>query len=582
MVSPRDYEGVRAPLPASFEAPQIGLQLGDRIADLPKRFEQGQQYQVAQALRSAFPSGLPMRPDGTLDASAVMNKIVSIGGLDSSSVGPLLNLAARQSLQAGDQPPYAAGAPSGDTAGLRGPQASGPIASNDQTGDVDTIRGIATEAFGGRDVREALPRYAAALRVGIDDPLNPAQVVRARRIMGGVSASEMNQPARETYAQDYAYSGDAGSNTTVSGTGGGPAGLESPTAPASASSPMQATGVSPVQPRPSPFARGGAPTQMAEPPAGGGNMQQRPQVAQAQQPGGLPGTNLVPAGVRMTPLQYGNWLMQRAQQHAMAGDKEGADLFQKQAQPIFDALKDAGALTTEQKNARTSGMTPLQFEQAKSLQGEDVKLYSKLYAGISAMGNTAAQSLPQLQAARSIVQSKDFYSGLWQPGNLYVKQFKAMVGLDPNAAMTQEAFTKTMSSFVLKQTDDLRAQALEQAGSSGRIFAQQIELMVKAAPSTEHSIAGNRYLVEIYSRAAQRAMQMADMAARYNNGHLDANFEAQMRRWMVDNPMFTKDEIADPRLVAAPVFNHINDARAAGVKKGTVVRTPSGNYGVMP
>jgi hypothetical protein len=33
----------------------------------------------------------------------------------------------------------------------------------------------------------------------------------------------------------------------------------------------------------------------------------------------------------------------------------------------------------------------------------------------------------------------------------------------------------------------------------------------------------------------------------------DANFEAQMRRWMVNNPMFTKDEVADPRLVAAPV-----------------------------
>src|SRR5437870_1117343 len=41
MPGPLDYMAVRPPLPASFEAPQIGLALGQQLAGLPERFEMG-------------------------------------------------------------------------------------------------------------------------------------------------------------------------------------------------------------------------------------------------------------------------------------------------------------------------------------------------------------------------------------------------------------------------------------------------------------------------------------------------------------------------------------------------------------
>jgi hypothetical protein len=70
LAGPQDYMVGGAPQPASYAGnPQMGFQVDDRIADLPKRYEQGQQYAVAQALRTAFPNGLPQLPNRQLDAN---------------------------------------------------------------------------------------------------------------------------------------------------------------------------------------------------------------------------------------------------------------------------------------------------------------------------------------------------------------------------------------------------------------------------------------------------------------------------------------------------------------------------------
>jgi hypothetical protein len=50
--------------------------------------------------------------------------------------------------------------------------------------------------------------------------------------------------------------------------------------------------------------------------------------------------------------------------------------------------------------------------------------------------------------------------------------------------------------------------------------------MQKASPHPDYTPAGNKYLIEVYKRGIDRAMFIADAANRYNNGHLDARFEA--------------------------------------------------------
>jgi hypothetical protein len=593
--SPADYEGgVRGPTPASYSPPLVGQQIGSQLAGLPQQYAQGQQLQMATALRNAFPEGLPRSADGTIDSNAILNKVVGITGLGPESLGPLMTLSARQSVAAGDMPPTSgqpATPPPPATARSWLGLGNSPLASNDATGDVDTLRGIGTEVFRGREIGNLLPRYAAALKVAdADAPLSPEQQQLARRLMSKSAAVLASQPSQSpvssdegvsqrpgsTYSSDYQANGREAANlvTPSSGTSGAP-GPSSASGAGPGSAPLMSSGAPAPQ-----GPRAGQPgTQPAEPAAGGGVRMQQPQrMAQAQ-----PGADLVPPQLRhMSPPQAAAWLMARAQRHSEIGDVEGAKLLAQQGQTIQDSIKQSAELTPEQKLARQQGMQPLGYEQAKKQQDVDVTQYSKLYTGISAMGNSAAQSLPQLQAAESIINSPGFYSGMGQGGVLMWKRALAATGINPNAAQNMEGFNKVMSSFVLKQTDDLRAAAIEQGSAGGRIFAQQVDLMVKAAPSGENTAAGNRYLVEIYKRAADRAMTMADKAANYNGGHLDAAFESNMRRWMVDNPMFNKDEMADPRLVAPPVFNNLDEAKVAGIRSGDPVKLPSGKTKWMP
>jgi hypothetical protein len=573
-LSPDDYMGgVRGPSAPSYSAPLVGGQIGAQIAGLLAAYQQGRQFGLAEQLRSAFPNGLPTRPDGSIDATGIVNKIAGIQGLDASAIGPLMNLAARQSLAVGDAPPgAAAAAPAGAVPAAAPIARSAPLASNAESGDVDSIRGIATEVFGGRDVSQYIPRYAAALKVGEDTPLTPEQQQTARRIMGKSAAYLRQQPTQtdENGAAGAPESG--GTSGSPAPVGGTPGGQSAPQARATPFMPA------PKQP-------------LAEPAAGGGNLRPQPQQ-QPQAPGRDPAANLVPAGVPMSSLQYANWLQRRALAHSQAGDKEGADLFQKAAQPILDALKQAGEIPNEVKIAASQGMTPLQYKQAEEQQKFDTERFGKLQTGVQSMANTGVGMLPTLQAADSLLDA-GASTGWGADKILAGKQIVARmagwvgpdvakrIGLDPNAALTSEAFQKQMAAFINQQTNTLKSEAIEM-GSTGRIFSTQIDNMVKASPSPPYTLAGNKYLVEIYRRGIQRAAYIADEANRYNNGHLDARFETRMRDWQTQNPMFNEAEVRDPRLVAPPVFANVGRARAAGMQSGAPVRLPSGEIKMVP
>ena len=451
-LSPDDFMGgIRGPTAPSYSAPLVGGQIGAQIAALPQAYAQGQQQQMATRLREAFPDGLPRAADGTIDSNAILNKVVSIGGLPESSLGPLMTLSARQSVAAGDVPPAAptaaapAAPPPTPTARSWLGLGNSALASNDATGDVDSIRGLATEIFRGKDVSNLIPRFAAALKVDPDASMTPDQIATAKRLMSKSASYLSQQPAQTD------ENGQAASPPPVSGVSGAPGPSASGAGPSSA--PLMSGARAPQGPQ-----MGQPGTQPAAPAAGGGT-----RMAQAQ-----PGADLVPPQLRhMAPAEAAAWLQNRAQRHFQIGDNEAGKNFAQQAQVIQDAIKQSAELTPEQKLARQQGMSPLGYEQAKKQQDVDVTQYSKLYTGISAMGNSAAQSLPQLQAAESIINSPGFYSGMGSGGVLMWKRALAAAGINPNAAQNMEAFNKVMSSFVLKQTDDLRAAAVEQGSAGG-------------------------------------------------------------------------------------------------------------------
>jgi hypothetical protein len=131
-----------------------------------------------------------------------------------------------------------------------------------------------------------------------------------------------------------------------------------------------------------------------------------------------------------------------------------------------------------------------------------------------------------------------------------------------------------MAAFINQQTNTLKSEAVE-IGGTGRIFSQMVDNMQKASPSPDYTPAGNRYLVEVYRRGIQRSVELADMANRYKNqnGRLDGNFEGQARTYQINNPMFSPEEVKDPRRVAPPVVNSVADLRSIGWRDGEPFRS---------
>jgi hypothetical protein len=77
MAGAADFMVVNGPNPPNYAAPLIGMQLGDRLADLPNQYFQGTQRARTLALQNAFSNGLPTTdgtPNGPIDVNAVMVK----------------------------------------------------------------------------------------------------------------------------------------------------------------------------------------------------------------------------------------------------------------------------------------------------------------------------------------------------------------------------------------------------------------------------------------------------------------------------------------------------------------------------
>lgn len=189
--------------------------------------------------------------------------------------------------------------------------------------------------------------------------------------------------------------------------------------------------------------------------------------------------------------------------------------------------------------------TPQSVEQAKQQGG----YFSKLYSGISALGNTSAASLEDIRLAKAAINDPNFWSGTGETYNLMYKRALALGG--NTSAVPQEVFKKVMAANVLQQTNGMKAAAEEMGASSSRLFQSQIELMEKAAQNPENTIQSNRFLTELAERTANKNIKLADSAADYKNGKLDPQFEKGFRK-DASAPMFSNWEMGHLETIGAP------------------------------
>jgi hypothetical protein len=236
------------------------------------------------------------------------------------------------------------------------------------------------------------------------------------------------------------------------------------------------------------------------------------------------------------------------------------------------ALKNT-QLTNLEKDARNPAA--LEFETAKAAQAKQAEGYQKVQSALQASGTAAANGHQILDLGARFLDDPGFYPGPRETQSLMYQRALAYLGVDPGKALPQEAFRQLMAKQILDQVNDLKTSAADIGSGSSRIFQQQIELMEKAAANPENSVAANRLLVEIGLRTSQRTQQIADLAANYNGGYLNPQFDVMLRKWIGEHPIFSKEEIADPRRISPPLVHSPADLQRIHWQEGMPFRVPA-------
>lgn len=140
-------------------------------------------------------------------------------------------------------------------------------------------------------------------------------------------------------------------------------------------------------------------------------------------------------------------------------------------------------------------------------------------------------TLASVQTMQTLMQDPNFYSGWAGQPAMAARQFLATMGGDPNAAASMEAFNAESKRMALASM----------GGSLGTGFSNaDRDFVTYQVANLDTSEAGNKSLLEINKRVAQRKIEIARMARDYEirNGRIDARFKQQLAQWSLANPLF--------------------------------------------
>lgn len=242
------------------------------------------------------------------------------------------------------------------------------------------------------------------------------------------------------------------------------------------------------------------------------------------------------------------------------------------AKQIRDYISGEDTSTNEQKNASDPNVA--NFELQKAQQKNDVERFGKQYDTIAKVGEQADETLPQLELAKRLVNDPNFVSGSLAPGSDMLKRLSVAFGLDPNTATPDQVFDKVRAGSILNQIKGM--------AGTGPVRVAEMKFIDQMIAGRENTPATLRTLLEIESRLYKRAQMVRDEANNYNGGHLDPNFAKRIADYKNSNPLFSKAELQDPRLIAPPVFTTPQQVAAAHLPHGSPFKTPDGRIKFVP
>ena len=249
------------------------------------------------------------------------------------------------------------------------------------------------------------------------------------------------------------------------------------------------------------------------------------------------------------------------------------------AKQIRDYISSEDTSTNDQKNYQSDklpgeSMADYQARAAggQELAKQDSIAYSKKYEGIQKAAQEASIEQPKIQLMKTFSNDPNFYSGPLEPTNRGFKQFAATIGADPNRALPQEGFNKVASDML---TSQIRALG---ASGAGPVRIAEVKNMQKSIANLGITPVTNRLLVEITDRAYNDVKNIAELTRKYETnpknlpGKKNVGLDTEIQKYYDSHPLFTKEEISDPRLIAPPEFKDSRLAFNAKLPKGQPVK----------
>jgi hypothetical protein len=378
--------------------------------------------------------------------------------------------------------------------------------------------------FGERDVTDLLPRYAAAAGLTPEQftnsqTLSPVQQERALTMM---------RRTKEYFDQQSSTGHPDDSQETVGRT----------------AAPVMASG-----------AGGGAPGGVA--PGGGG-----------------PST---PVGNESQAQFYEDRARRSMAASALYGaSPQAAAAAQKAAEDDFARAKDIRE--TSAKYGET--LDPRMQQAARDREIDKLRSVEadKRKAQVFKTGSEAEDAVGQTALSRRIVNSPGFNSGVGAPF------------FDALQSLNQQMFGGTALKNPGEIYDKLRApqvlSEIRSLGGSGigAVRVPEMKQVDKLIADRSIQAPAIRTIVEVEDRLAGRLRDIYHMAQDYLQTHreLDDGFVRQVSAFKSKNELFSKAELANPSLLAMPVFSSPAEMRASRMPGGTKFRNSNGEVGSIP
>jgi hypothetical protein len=347
------------------------------------------------------------------------------------------------------------------------------------------------------------------------------------------------------------------------------------------SGPSGTAPVTPVQPAPLPAPAGGtaAIPQAVPPPAGGVGFTPQavpaPTTPQGQAPAPLTSQGEAPPAMPASPAtpqqpnpqldpRFDPAALRLEAQHIGWINPARATFLNKQAEDIEHTgisrdIRGNVVPLPGYANAKAAGELPAELQKQAIADGHQRLLE------LRTAGSQADASRQELSLQKSLVNDPYFIAGSGQEWRDSLRRLAVSSGVyNPDRATPGEVYDKLRSSGILDQIKGMKG--------TGPVRVSEMKFIDKMIAGRENSPQAIRDLVEIEDRVAARSQHLRTMANDYRKTHpyLDDEFENQANAYMNDpkNALFSKEELADPRLIAPPKFATKQQLHAAHLPPG--------------